>query len=521
MRCLPSLAIGLLLLSGTARAQSFGQPGWLSESYLGNMLALMWAVSGSEKPCPDLVLGRVEGHAMFDGGKWRVHISLDAARKFEASFGANADDAMADLIGHEIAHALRGDRPGLRFAHWGDASSKEAERRADLCGLFLAHMSGYDSALVVFDRIFPVLGIASGAGYPDVAERRTHDQKVVQKSQQLAGLFDFANMLLLTGDEVAMRHADYLYHHMDADQGFNAGVEFLELNYSRGLVTLLLAAKDEGMPYAFPMEVADPSVFPSGRPGLPYVEGNGEMLRKAEAHFDKVLGAAPVLRQIGDWGRLRNETIFHARLAKVCLHILRSDYSTAEREAQSLASQHASVPVWKDKADMVGAIARLRKNPADQTARNTLQIIETRSTNTVVKKYARHNLNVGSPYAQQITPPPCAAGFLQALPAPKLAGEQARSQAQGVDLDAGAKAWASAPNWVLKGDRPGFGYVLQAALPCPCVPADLNVLTAWAAGYGQYRLWPIKEKPGSYFIARADPADKRMLRCFRLTTLQN
>jgi len=482
------------------------------------MTEFMWAVSGSDKDCPKLILDTDEGYASYDSDDGDIHISRIAIQKFENNLGGNADDAMATLIAHEIAHALRGDKNRPRFARWLDPDVKDAEKRADLCGLMLAHMSGFDSALVVFDKIFPTLGIRGGSnGYPGIEERLEHDTKVMAKSHRLVGVFDFANALLLTGDEDAIHHATYLYDYMATNDSTAAGVEFLELNYNQGMAALLLLVKMEGLHYALPLDVADPKLLLSAGAGQKFVEGKDELLKAARFYFEKVARAAKMLVDIGDKKRLRNETIFNAQLAKTCLYLLAGKPDEAQREAELLAAR-SEPSVWKDKALMVSALARLTKNKGDQSARNDLQKIESNTKNpATLRKYARFNLNAQLSPSLSV-PPPCVSET-SGLPSPNAAGKEAE-KGKKIPLENGVRLAVSAPNWLLRGDRASLAFIMQAYPSCPCSTAELNGSEVWATGFGTYQIFPIQSQPDTFYVTRTDASSKKNLQCFRLTILE-
>lgn len=225
--------------------------------------------------------------------------------------GPGRDDALAVLLGHELAHAYRdhgwvGDF-GAKFADLDASKTMKAaggydrliknETEADYFGIFFAHVAGYDAlgaAPAVFDKVYEHFKLSDKlGGYPAREDRKKIAAKRADELRDLAMLFDAArSLLLLEQHEAAAAIYDRLAREFPSREIMNnAGAARL----MRALASIaLMKVEDPANPPAW--SLAHPVVLEmASRLG----EGRGSPVRsKGPEGDDAVLR---LLTEAGDW----------------------------------------------------------------------------------------------------------------------------------------------------------------------------------------------------------------------------
>lgn len=154
--------------------------------------------------------------AYFDPTKPRTEIVIEEkALEVCRSFGNNATNALAILLGHELAHYTLGVNWGSDFKAYSDHRKINDdvdffnaygnvrgifELQADQKGTFYAFLAGYSPELVA-DSLFPRLYKAYNwnqelNGYPSLADRQKILASGLQRSAELTYVQRMANLLL-------------------------------------------------------------------------------------------------------------------------------------------------------------------------------------------------------------------------------------------------------------------------------------------------------------------------------------
>ncbi|NKB68931.1 MAG: hypothetical protein GKR89_17835 [Candidatus Latescibacteria bacterium] len=162
-----------------------------------------------------------------------------------AAMGADSLDALALMIGHELAHYYKDHGWGGDFGNgFADLSAGRAvqslgadrkrlvemEAAADYFGAFYGYLAGYktlDVAPAVLQRVYNVFGLkAQMAGYPDLDERQKIARRSLEKVRDLVPVFEAGGLLALVGlYEEAARCFDYVaYEFPSREMINNAGV---------------------------------------------------------------------------------------------------------------------------------------------------------------------------------------------------------------------------------------------------------------------------------------------------------
>lgn len=185
-------------------------------------------------------------------------------------FGIDSSNAMAHVLGHELAHIILGQNKELMQLGSGYASPefnkqlkkyKETlkdsvwERQADEYAAFYAHMSGYNTVDIssrLLDSIYVKFDLKESqmTRYPLLKERKLIATTSGKQMSVLKKMFDAANIATITGNyEMAI-----IFYEAIINQKFPSK----EIHNNLGLVYLLRACKDIDtldFPYKFPFEI--------------------------------------------------------------------------------------------------------------------------------------------------------------------------------------------------------------------------------------------------------------------------
>lgn len=185
-------------------------------------------------------------------------------------FGADSSNALAHVLGHELAHIILGQNKELIKLGSGYASTEFNkqlkkykqnlrdsiwERQADEYAAFYAHMSGYNTIDIssnLLDSIYIKFELKESqmTRYPPLEERKLITTTSGKQMSILKKMFDAANIATITGN-YNMAIAFY-------ETIINENFPSKEIHNNLGLVYLLKAYKDIDtidFPYKFPFEL--------------------------------------------------------------------------------------------------------------------------------------------------------------------------------------------------------------------------------------------------------------------------
>jgi len=217
------------------------------------------AVGGAGRACPKVVVSTAPNVvARYFAGQIQINPKL-----FEvcASFGTNAEDALAIVLGHEMDHFFKKSNvPGDADFHLypSDPATKE-EADADVNGLFYAFLCGYDGAGEIFEnfiaKVYDAFKLENDHAHPPLNTRRAAYAQIRGTARWASDIFETANCLALMGQH---QPALACYRRL---RMLHDGVE---LAYNEALIKLFELLDDGNQrldPFFYPIELADESLF--------------------------------------------------------------------------------------------------------------------------------------------------------------------------------------------------------------------------------------------------------------------
>lgn len=248
---------------------------------------------------PEFVMNREENRvAAMDYGGPKI-ILEEKAYQICQSYGDQADAAIAFLLGHELAHYYekhgwrRGFASeykdldiGLRLDSITDGAANETE--ADYLGGFLAYSAGFglfDQGGDVIGKLYEGYGLdALLPGYPSLADRQELGRRTAVRIQELADVFDMANLLVALGryTEAKDYYRYILMRYQSRELHNNVGVT--------AVLDALQEFKPNELKYRYPVQL-DLDFSASKGDGM--ASSREKKLRQAILHFDAAISLDP------------------------------------------------------------------------------------------------------------------------------------------------------------------------------------------------------------------------------------
>ena len=132
------------------------------------------------------------------------------------TFGDKSMDALAFIIGHEMAHCYMEHPFFSEFNNYDKSNGSKiaSEKGADIYGLFNAYLAGYESFQLipeVINKIYDTYNLKDHLkGYPSRQERLTTATEVQAQIEELIDIYEAANFLSAIG-EYNLAAASYEY----------------------------------------------------------------------------------------------------------------------------------------------------------------------------------------------------------------------------------------------------------------------------------------------------------------------
>jgi hypothetical protein len=278
---------------------------------------LLQAKGDFRHPLPGFALRREERRVAGIDYEYPEIVLEEKAYQVCASFGPDADAAIAWLLSHELTHYF--EKHAWRRGIATDHAAHEAE--AEYLGGFLMFSAGYGvftQGGELIERLYKAYGLPFNLkGYPTLEERKKQAARSAEKLLSMVDAWQMANMLAAIG-KYAEAYEYYQYLLMQ--------YQSRELYYQLGLMAMLEAlqqGRETGPKFRYPLE---PGLAPAVAGGTGKWGASDEALHYAIHHFDAVisldpgyapayLGKAVAFEMLGEHARARFYAVAEAQQA--------------------------------------------------------------------------------------------------------------------------------------------------------------------------------------------------------------
>jgi|GEM_PF-1105778 len=342
------------------------------------------AIGDKRKAVPELVLSEKKRLVAGMNPTTNEVVLEMAAYRVCAQFGERTDDALAVLMGHELAHYYEehawlrdygtayGDPDLGRELKAAGINIKEiGETEADTLGLMYGYLAGYNT-LGISGELLPKLYSEYGLpheipGYPSLEERISMAQHSQEYVSELISAFETANLLVAFGDyEAAAETYRFLIKSFPSRE-----------IYSNAAVSNLLAVLNDReneefksySQYAYPLELdAESRMNQSGIKGaMGFSSQSKKYLEEAMTYLNRAIALDP--------------SYLPAVLNKAIAFELQGEVEDADYFAGKVIRNKAADNDMKAKAKLVQYIAASRSGNAGDAATYLKEAIELSAKN--------------------------------------------------------------------------------------------------------------------------------------------
>lgn len=366
MRRMPRTTVLMLVLGALPTAWSANPP---DQATVQAIYRKLCAAAGLLQGAPMLEFDDTNARASgaftdFNHEPTRIVVERKALETC-ATFGARTNDAVAFLLGHELAHFSMGHGWGADFQRISDHSQAKAdmamafannkayhlfETQADQRGAFFAYIAGYVPELVadtLLQKLYGTYGwSAKMSGYPDRTDREALLRNGLLRYQEMTMALRLADQRLILGQH---DDAAELYELL-LSEGFRNPMLFT--NTGACYLLQAIALEPAGMiDYTYPVELDLREKWRGAGDGT----SQEELLKKAEDLFLQTL--------------LMDRTSDAAMTDLACIAFLRDDPGSA---AYWIA-QHGKLPAKNERTHLVLEAILQARNGDLPKAKTTLQ----------------------------------------------------------------------------------------------------------------------------------------------------
>ncbi len=242
-----------------------------------------------------------------------IELSLKAYKVCQ-SFEQDSLDALAFILGHELAHVYEENinHQHSNFLACSDHIDGDVlfEESADIQGVFMANLANYSRSAEIMSDLIEAIYLAfnvepNSIGYPSLAERKKTKQKTKKMVKELIDLYDAANYLVAIGEyELAVTSYIHISKRYQGRELLN------NLGLAMALSAMSIGEKNFS-PFIYPFEISLGTRMrkPIGTRGdeltAAEFELRASLLKKSETFFER----AHVMDQSSDISKINLLTV--------------------------------------------------------------------------------------------------------------------------------------------------------------------------------------------------------------------
>ena len=338
---------------------------------------LVESIGDSETAKPELVIRDSENYVAAYSRRDNIIIIEKKAINICKSFNEKYEDALAFLIGHELAHFYQNHDWDMGFAT-SFLSEKEtfnakckSEQEADTYGAFMAYLSGYDIINIsasMLEKIYEGYNIPDNISkYPSLDERKSVAKNAKNKAIELIRIYEFANYCSATGRNIQAKFCyDYLLNFIKTKEIYN----------NAGLATLAIGLSNKTC-FKYPITL-DLNNIINIRSGYEYFDGKKDLAQRAISYF----------RKAQNMDRYYVSALINKAIAYTLFE--EDKYYEKARSILETTLNISKKIIEKEKVAIVKAIIYYEQNNHEEAIK-ILKDLASNSTNELIKNYAAYN----------------------------------------------------------------------------------------------------------------------------------
>jgi len=307
------------------------------------------------------------------------------------SFGDQATDALAFIIGHEMAHCYMEHHFFSKFNNYHKCNGSELspEKGADIYGLFNAYVAGYKSFDIVpevISEIYKGYRLKDNLkGYPSKQERINIGQEVQTQIQELIAIYESANYLSAIGEyDLAATSYEYILKYYQGREVYNN----LGVNYA--LEAIYFTDKDHDL-YLYPLEIDWDTRIKKPKSD----RGEGDL---TEEEMDYRMAYLTKAKKMFEKAGRMDQSYYTADINIICVLTLMKEYEQAvayyqQTEKSKKTTMYSVNAVQKESARLAMANAKANMPSKKEEADRIFAKLMT-SENTQIAYQARYNQRI-------------------------------------------------------------------------------------------------------------------------------
>lgn len=345
---------------------------------LKEVLYQLYKASGNKGvPMPEIMFAnpKTTSKGAYYNPKRNVIVFERKLYKICQSFKNDSLNVIAWLLGHELTHAFQktGKDDILSLLDPFRSSNYRQEKEADLNGLFIAYLAGYDSHTCgiipkFLERFYDAYGILDqeSSNYPPLEERKKTTKEVLEKVKNLVHIFETAAFLnSIEMPQLAAECYRIILEHYKGTEIIN------NLGISYALAALQYSSRPK---IKFPFELRWDSPL---RRGEHPEDMRDFYLRRALSQFNSI-----------------SQESHLANIHRLCVLIIQKKWQQAVAQCKKKLENNNLQKSYRERYKLVLALA-LRESKSEKNKKEGTRILEQleNSTSSNLRQFASINLH--------------------------------------------------------------------------------------------------------------------------------